>query len=87
MKVSLVARRRRPAQVRYFGLLVTDKDIRHWSTHDGLTKTARKHKVKDLVIADTVAGVVYVSPKPLEDFLEKWGDNYNDPTWDYRDTF
>mgnify|MGYP001317449407 CR=1 FL=1 len=75
--------RRRPDKVRYFYLAVSSKNLHTGMSHWGLEYVRTKHGVDQLYVADIVTGRVIPVTEPVENFMARWREHYNDPKWDY----
>ena len=75
--------RRRPDIIRYFYLASTGERVHTGASYWGLACAHKNHGVKDLYLADLFNGKTYQVPMPVERFMEKWREHYNDPLWDY----
>lgn len=78
--------RRRPKQLRYFFLAVSDDGSLHVGTSYGsLDLTLRTTGVNDLYVADVVSGQVIHVEESIPSFMYRWANHYNDLHWDYAD--
>lgn len=78
--------RRRPNQLRYFFLAVSDDGSLHVGTSYGsLDLTLKATGVKDLYVADVISNEVTHVEESVTSFMYRWANHYNDVTWCYAD--
>lgn len=77
--------RRRPKQLRYFFLAVSDDGSLHVGTSYGsLDLTLKATGVKALYVADVINETVTHVQESINSFMYRWANHYNDVAWDYR---
>lgn len=75
--------RRRPENVRYFYLAVSNTTLHTGVSYGGLDYVRKNHGVKELYLSDLQTGNVFRVNEPIDDFMLKWREHYNDPEWMY----
>lgn len=75
--------RRRPVNVRYFYLAVSDKTLHSGLSYGGLDYVRKNHKVEEIYLADLLKEKVTKVNEDVDEFMKKWRLNYNNPMWDY----
>ncbi len=77
--------RRRPERVRYFFLAVSSEMLHTGMSHGGLHYANSRYGITDLYVADLVTEKVLHVREPVQDFMNRWRMNYNNPGWDYEE--
>lgn len=75
--------RRRPNEVRYFYLAVSNEDLHTGASYGGLKYVKDKHGVVAIYLSDVITGQTREVAEPVESFMAKWRQHYNDAAWDY----
>lgn len=76
--------RRRPEELRYYFLAVSDDGSLHVGTSHGSLEAVLKHYgIRELYVSDLIGGYVMKIEESVTSFMYRWSRNYNDVKWNY----
>lgn len=75
--------RRRPDKVRYHYIAKSEENLHTGMSYGGLLYANKGHRVVALYLSDLVTKRVIEVTEPIDDFMLRWREHYNDPDWDY----
>lgn len=75
--------RRRPENVRYHYLAVSEEHLHTGLSYGGLKYANDKYNVVKVYVSDLVTLQVIEVKEPIDEFMNRWRMHYNDPKWNY----